>query len=225
MTGEGPLTVVIADDEAVVRAGLRLILEAQPDLSVVGEAGDGAQAVRVAGETSPDVVLMDIRMPGMDGIEATRRLADRSRVLILTTYDLDENLYLAVQAGASGFLLKTSAPEDLVHGVRVVARGDALVEPVVLRRLLDDFVRRPPPGIELPTIVASLSERERDVLTLLAAGLSNAEIAARLYVSEGTAKTHVAHVLAKLRVRDRVQAVVLAYESGFVRPGESRNGP
>lgn len=221
MNGSGPIRIVIADDEAIVRRGLRLTLDAQPDLSVVAEAANGDEAVRVVAEHEPDVALVDIRMPVLDGIEVTRRIAARTKVLILTTYDLDENLYRAIRAGARGFLLKTAPPEDLLHGVRVVARGDALVASGILRRLIDEFVSRPPPGAEdhVPPAVARLSEREREVLRLLAQGLSNAEIGERLFVSEGTTKTHVANVLTKLGVRDRVQAVILAYESGFVRPG------
>lgn len=217
-----PLRVIIADDEAIVRRGLRLMLEAEPDLEVVGEATDGAEAVRLAGAGPVDVVLMDIRMPGLDGIEATRLIGSRAHVLVLTTYDLDQNLYLALRAGACGFLLKTAPPEELVHAVRVVARGDALVEATVLRRLLDAFVKRPPPGVERQ--LPGLSEHERDVLRLMAVGRSNAEIAATLFISEGTTKTHVASILAKLGARDRVQAVIAAYESGFVVPGQT-SGP
>jgi DNA-binding NarL/FixJ family response regulator len=216
-----PITVVIADDESLVRHGLRLILSNADGIEVVAEAADGAVAIRKASETTPDVVLMDVRMPILDGIEATRRIvaAGRARVLILTTYDLDENLYLALKAGASGFLLKTSPPEDLVHAVRVVARGDALVEPRITKRLLEAFVDRPPPTAGPPPEVADLSDREREVLALIAGGRSNAEIAAELFLSEGTVKTHVARVLSKLGVRDRVQAVVVAFNCGFVRPG------
>lgn len=214
------IRVLIADDEAIIRAGLRLLVSTQADIEVVGEANDGAQAVDLARELWPDVVLMDIRMPVLDGIEATRRItAEGVKVVVLTTFDLDENLYLAIRAGASGFLLKTSAPEDLLHGIRVVARGDALLEPAITRRLLADYVRRPPAGAPSSPTIASLSMREIDVLRLLVAGMSNAEIAARLYLSEGTIKSHVASILAKLGVRDRVQAVIHAYETGFVQPG------
>lgn len=214
------IRVLIADDEAIIRAGLRLLVSTQADIEVVGEANDGAQAVGLARELWPDVVLMDIRMPVLDGIEATRRItAEGVKVVVLTTFDLDENLYLAIRAGASGFLLKTSAPEDLLHGIRVVARGDALLEPAITRRLLADYVRRPPAGAPSSPTIASLSMREIDVLRLLVAGMSNAEIAARLYLSEGTIKSHVASILAKLGVRDRVQAVIHAYETGFVQPG------
>jgi DNA-binding NarL/FixJ family response regulator len=213
--------VVIADDEAIVRHGLRLILDRADGIDVVGEAADGAAAVDVTARVQPHVVLMDVRMPVLDGIEATRRITKGpAHVLVLTTYDLDENLYLALRAGASGFLLKTSPPEDLLHAVRVVARGDALVEPAITRRLLADFVDRPPPvATGVPPAIASLSEREREVLRLLATGRSNGEIAGELVVGEGTIKTHVASILSKLGIRDRVQAVVLAYECGFVRPG------
>ncbi|RHW28319.1 DNA-binding response regulator [Nocardioides immobilis] len=213
------IRVVIADDEAIVRHGLRLILDSQDDLEVVGEAADGVEAVRLVRQGDVDVVLMDLRMPHLGGIEATRLVADHARVLVLTTYDLDDNLYRAVQAGACGFLLKTSPPEDLVHAVRVVARGDALLEPIMLTRLLQEFVRQPPPGTAVPEPFLTLSDRELDVLRLVAVGLTNAEIAARLHVSAGTVKTHVASILAKLGVRDRIQAVVACYESGFVRPG------
>ena len=214
------IRVLIAVGEAIIRAGLRLLVSTQADIEVVGEANDGAQAVGLARELWPDVVLMDIRMPVLDGIEATRRItAEGVKVVVLTTFDLDENLYLAIRAGASGFLLKTSAPEDLLHGIRVVARGDALLEPAITRRLLADCVRRPPAGAPSSPTIASLSMREIDVLRLLVAGMSNAEIAARLYLSEGTIKSHVASILAKLGVRDRVQAVIHAYETGFVQPG------
>ena len=214
--------VLLVDDQALVRTGFRLILELEPDMEVVGEAADGAQCLRLTASQHPDVVLMDIRMPTMDGIEATRRLAASGspvRVLVLTTFDLDEYVYDAVRAGASGFLLKDVPREELVAGVRIVARGDSLLAPAVTKRLLERFVRLPSPVTGVPAALASLSERELEVFALVAKGLSNAEIAARLVVGEATVKTHVAKVLAKLGLRDRVQVVVLAYESGFVQPG------
>jgi DNA-binding NarL/FixJ family response regulator len=217
------IKVLIADDQALVRAGFRMIIEAREDLEVVGEATDGDQAIRLAGQTRPDVVLMDVRMPGTDGLTATARLTaapDPPRVIILTTYDLDEPLYAALRAGASGFLLKDVRPADLVEAIRVVARGEALLAPSVTRRLLDRFVATDlVPAAE--GVLAQLTEREREVLTLLARGASNAEIAARLVVSETTIKTHVSAVLRKLGVRDRVQAVVVAYDLGLVRPRSS----
>ena len=205
-----------------MRGGFRMILDAHDDIEVVGEAIDGRDAVEQYGRTAPDVVVMDVRMPAMDGIEATRRLtvADPpARVLILTTFDLDEYVYEALRAGASGFLLKDCPPEELVAAVRVVAAGEALIAPSVTRRLIEEFARRPqrpaaPDGLD------ELTEREREVLVLMARGRSNAEIAAGLFVAETTVKTHVGHVLAKLRLRDRAQAVVVAYESGLVHPGE-----
>ena len=215
------IRVLIADDQALVRGGFRLILEAQKDIEVVGEAEDGEDALAQARDLRPDIVLMDIRMPKMDGLEATRRLVSangESRVLVLTTLDADEYVYEAMKAGASGFLLKDVRPEQLADAVRVVASGDALLAPVITRRLIEDFVRRPPPGSGPPTEVTELSERELDVLKLIAQGLSNAEIAAALFLSEATIKTHVTHILAKLRLRDRVQAVVLSYECGLVQP-------
>jgi DNA-binding NarL/FixJ family response regulator len=217
------IRIVLADDQAVVRGGLKMILGGQDDLEVVGEAGDGDEAIGRVRELRPDVALMDIRMPGLDGIEATRRICadpvSSTRVLVLTTYDLDEYLYEAMRAGASGFLLKTADPADLVAGVRTVARGDALVAPEITRRLLEEFTSGPRPGADRPDGLEELTERELEVLRLMARGLSNAEIAAELFLSAGTVKTHVAHVLAKLDLRDRVQAVVAAYESGLVRPG------
>ena len=212
------LRVLVADDEAITRRGLRMILDHADGLEVVGEAADGAEAVRLARERGPDVVLMDIRMPGMDGLAATEPVVRAgAKVLILTTYDVDENIYRAFRAGASGFLLKTAHPEDLVHAVRVVARGDALLEPGISRRLIERFVAAPTDRPE-PAWASRLTEREREVLLLMARGLSNAEIAAEVHLSEATVKTHVAGVLAKLGVRDRLQAVVAAYDSGFVRP-------
>jgi DNA-binding NarL/FixJ family response regulator len=217
------ISVVLADDQALVRGGFRMILEAQADLEVVGEAEDGVEAVDAVRELRPDVVLMDVRMPTLDGIAATRRIVEESlptRVLVLTTFDHDDVVYDAMRAGASGFLIKTVPPAKLVDGVRTVADGDALLAPTITRRLVEDFVKRPPPGQTLPDAVADLTERERDVLLLIARGLSNAEIAARLFVSDATVKTHVNRLLSKLDLRDRVQAVVLAYECGLVRPGE-----
>jgi DNA-binding NarL/FixJ family response regulator len=219
------IRVLIADDQALVRGGFRLILEAQNDIEVVGEANDGREALALARELTPDVVLMDIRMPELDGIEATRRLVadgDAPRVLMLTTFGEDEYVYDAMKSGASGFLLKDIRPEQLAEAVRVAAAGDALLAPAITRRLIEEFVRRPPPGSGLPAELADLTERELEVLKLIARGRSNAEIASELYVSEATVKTHVTHVLTKLDVRDRVQAVVLAYESGLVQAGNER---
>jgi DNA-binding NarL/FixJ family response regulator len=212
--------VLIVDDQALVRGGFRAILAAQPDLDVVGEAGSGAQAVDCVRALQPDVALVDVRMPGVDGIEATRRITASGascRVLMLTTFDLDEYVYDAFRAGASGFLLKNVAPEDLVAAVRAVHSGDALLAPDITRRLIERFVTGPKPA-EDPRL-ATLSDREREVFRLVAHGLSNSEIAAALLVSHGTVKTHIGRMLAKLGLRDRVQAVVLAYESGLVRPG------
>ncbi len=220
-----PIRVLVADDQPLIRAGFRAIVDDEPDLSVVGEAWDGEGAVRLAGSLQPDVVLMDVRMPHLNGIEATRRIVaegDRSpRVLILTTFDLDEYVYDGLRAGASGFLLKDVPPDDLVAAIRIVANGDAIVAPAITRRLLDRFAAKLPsgPGEPAPRAVTTLTEREREVLVLVARGLSNAEIARELFVGEATVKTHVGNVLAKLGVRDRVQAVVFAYESGVVRPG------
>ena len=220
------LGVLIVDDQALVRAGFRMILEAEEDMEVVGEAADGQEAVTEARRLRPDVVLMDVRMPDVDGIEATRRLLaeDRSavKVVMLTTFDMDEYVYDALRAGASGFLLKDVPPEQLVDGIRAVAKGDALLAPSVTRRVIEEFVRRPPASVRtLPPKIEELTARELEVLKLIARGLSNAEIATELFVSETTVKTHVAHVLMKLGLRDRVQAVVAAYESGLVEPGES----
>jgi DNA-binding NarL/FixJ family response regulator len=218
------LGVLIADDQALMRAGFRMILDAEPDLEVVGEAADGREAVAEAGRLRPDVVLMDVRMPEMDGIEATRRLLDGNgdtKVVMLTTFDMDEYVYEALRAGASGFLVKDVPPEQLVAGIRAVASGESLLAPSVTRRLIQQFVRRPPDAIRTPPPeVSRLTAREVDVLRMMARGLSNAEIATESFVSETTIKTHVAHLLSKLGVRDRVQAVVFAYEAGVVLPGD-----
>jgi DNA-binding NarL/FixJ family response regulator len=218
------LGVLIADDQALMRAGFRMILEAEPDLEVVGEATNGHEAVTEAGRLRPDVVLMDVRMPEMDGIEATRRLLDGNddtKVVMLTTFDMDEYVYEALRAGASGFLVKDVPPEQLVAGIRAVASGDALLAPTITRRLIQEFVRRPPDAVRPASPELSrLTAREVEVLEMMARGLSNGEIATELFVSETTVKTHVAHILAKIGVRDRVQAVVFAYESGAVLPGE-----
>jgi DNA-binding NarL/FixJ family response regulator len=215
------IRVLLADDQELVRSGFRLILELADGIEIAGEAADGQEAVRLAKELQPDVVLMDVRMPKLDGIEATRRLRQAglaARVLVLTTFDLDEYVYDALRAGASGFLLKDAPREQLVNAVQTVARGEALLAPAITQRLIERFVARPPAG-ETAAPVAELSPRELEVLRLLARGLSNAEIAATLIVGEATIKTHVARILRKLDVRDRVQAVVLAYESGLVQPG------
>jgi DNA-binding NarL/FixJ family response regulator len=216
------ISVLLADDQKLVRGGFRMILRAEPDIEVAGEAGDGAEAVALARELHPDVVLMDVRMPNVDGIEATRRIVDGAddspRVLVLTTFDLDEYVYEALRAGASGFLLKDAPEEQLVAGIRIVADGGSLFAPAVTRRLIERFAGAPPR--QPPPALAELTPRELEVLRLLARGLSNAEIAAQLVLSEHTAKTHVAHILGKLGLRDRVQAVVRAYESGIVRAGD-----
>jgi DNA-binding NarL/FixJ family response regulator len=217
--------VLIVDDQTLVRTGFRMILEAEPDIEVVGEAGDGAEAIEEVLRLEPDVVLMDVRMPELDGIEATRRLlsdgASATKVVMLTTFDMDEYVYDALQAGASGFLLKDVPPEQLIDGIRAVANGDALLAPSITRRLIEEFVRAAPARNDPPAGLEELTAREVEVLRLIARGFSNAEIAKELFVSETTVKTHVAHVLMKLNVRDRVQAVVLAYESGIVQPGAS----
>jgi DNA-binding NarL/FixJ family response regulator len=218
------IRVLIADDQTLVRAGFRMVVEARDDLDVVGEAADGAEAVALAAELHPDVVLMDVRMPVMDGIEATRRITAldgerRPRILILTTFDLDQYVYDALRAGAAGFLLKDVPPQELVAGIRTVAGGEALLAPSVTRRLIERFVGLPAPRRADPGVLAELSAREQEVLRLLARGLSNQQIADTLVVSTTTVKSHVARVLMKLGLHDRTQAVVLAYETGFVTPG------
>jgi DNA-binding NarL/FixJ family response regulator len=216
--------VLIADDQALVRGGFRMILEAKEDMEVVGEAGDGAEAVALVERLQPDVVLMDVRMPDVDGIEATRRIAasgSSARIVILTTYDVDEYVFAALRAGASGFLLKDVRPPELTEAIRVVARGDALLAPGVTRRLLDRFAGVLPDDSARPADLDELTEREVEVLRFVALALSNAEIAARLVLSEATVKTHVSSVLRKLGLRDRVQAVVFAYDVGLVRPRSS----
>ena len=220
------IAVLLADDQPLLRMGFRMILEAQPDMTVAGEAADGAQAVEQTAALAPDVVLMDVRMPGTDGIEATRKIVAAgaaARVLILTTFDLDEYAFAALRAGASGFLLKDAPPDDLLSGIRAVAGGEAVVAPSVTRRLLDAYAHRLPGGRAPATRAARLdplTEREREVLLAVAGGLSNAEIAARLVVSEATVKTHVGRILTKLGLRDRVQAVILAYETGLVQASQ-----
>jgi DNA-binding NarL/FixJ family response regulator len=216
--------VVVADDQALVRAGFRVLVDSAPDLEVVGEAADGAEAVDVVLRELPDVVLMDVRMPQVDGVEATRRITGHEgtggvRVLILTTFDLDDYVYAALRAGASGFLLKDTRPADLLSAIRVLATGEALLAPSITRRLIAEFARRPESDRPSPTALSELTEREREVLALVARGLSNAEVAARLFVSAATVKTHVSHVLMKLEARDRAQLVMVAYETGLVVPG------
>jgi len=216
--------VVLADDQALVRGGFRMILDARDDIEVVGEAADGAEAVELVTRLAPDVVLMDVRMPGVGGIEATRRIVasgSATRVVMVTTYDLDEYVFSALDAGASGFMLKDIRPEELADAVRVVARGDALLAPSVTRRLLDRFAAMIPRPAAPTDALADLTAREAEVLRLVALALSNSEIAAHLHLTEATVKTHVSSVLRKLGLRDRVQAVVLAYEAGLVRPGSS----
>ncbi|HEY2576079.1 MAG TPA: response regulator transcription factor [Streptosporangiaceae bacterium] len=224
------IRVLLADDQALIRAGFRLILDTADDIEVVGEATDGAEAVRLARTERADIVLMDIRMPNVDGLEATRQIAADDdlagvKVVILTTFESDEYVYQALHAGASGFLVKDTEPAELLQAVRVAARGDALLSPSVTRRLITDIASRPQrprtPGVEL----TALTEREREVLTLVAAGLSNDEIAARLFLSPLTAKTHVSRIMTKLNARDRAQLVVMAYESGLVTPGERAQTP
>jgi DNA-binding NarL/FixJ family response regulator len=215
-------SVVLADDQELVRGGLRLMLEAR-GIQVLGEAAHGRAAVALARTHDPDVVLMDVRMPVMDGIAATAAIVEaglRSRVLVLTTYDLDDYVYRALRAGAAGFMLKATAPDRLADGVRLVAAGEALLAPGLTRRLIEEHIRRPPPSVGVPPALRGLTDREREVLLLIAGGLSNDEIAAALVVTDATVKTHINRILAKLGLRGRVQAVVLAYECGLVRPGD-----
>ena len=227
------ISILLVDDQPMLRLGFRLVLDAQDDMQVIGEAGDGAAALRLVQAKHPDVVLMDVRMPGMDGIEATRQIvagASSTRVLILTTFDLDEYAYAGLRAGASGFLLKDVPPNDLLSAIRAVASGDAVVAPAITRRLLDAFLPHLPdpggtPETALPPEVHDLTAREREILTEVAAGLSNAEIAERLFLAEATVKTHVGRMLNKLGLRDRVQAVVYAYEHGLVRPQSRPSTP
>ena len=223
-----PIRVLVVDDQELVRLGFCVILDAADGITVVGEAANGEAAVSQVAEHEPDVVLMDIRMPGMDGLEATRRITGgpdaAPKVVMLTTFDLDDYVYEALRAGASGFLLKDSPRHDLIAAVRAAAAGDALLAPSVTRRLIEQFARRPPETSPSPSQLASLTARERDVLLLLARGHSNAEIATVLFVSEATVKTHVGNLLGKLGLRDRVQAVILAYETGLVVPGEPAGG-
>ncbi len=218
------IRVLVVDDQALVRAGFRVLLEAAHDIEVVGEAEDGEAAVRMTAELTPDVILMDIRMPGVDGLEATRRILESAeenapRVLVLTTFDADEYVYEALRVGASGFLLKDTDPEQLVDGVRVVASGEALLSPSITRKLIREFASRPEIRRAHPDALSALTEREREILTLVAQGLSNDEIAAALFISPATSKTHVSRVMMKLHARDRAQLVVMAYESGLVVPG------
>jgi DNA-binding NarL/FixJ family response regulator len=216
------ISVLLADDQDLVREGLRMILDADAGLSVVGEARTGVEAITRTRELDPDVVLMDIRMPELDGIEATRRLVGagvRARIVMLTTFDLDEYVYRAMSAGATGFLLKDASREQLTVAVRAAATGDAMLAPAVTKRMLEEFCRRPAPDVKPPEAVSRLSQRERDVLLLVARGMSNAEIARELYLGETTVKSHLARTFAKLDLRDRVQAVVYAYENGLLTPG------
>jgi DNA-binding NarL/FixJ family response regulator len=217
------IRVLVADDQTAVRAGFAALIAAEDEMEIAGQAGNGREALELARRTLPDVVLMDIRMPLLDGLEATRLICTdntltRSRVLVLTTFDLDEYVYTALRAGASGFLLKDAGPSELLHAIRVVAAGDALLAPSITKRLIAEFAARPDPR-QPPAQLADLTEREREILRLVAAGLSNAEIATRLVISPLTAKTHVSHILGKLNCRDRAQLVTLAYESGLVTPG------
>jgi DNA-binding NarL/FixJ family response regulator len=228
MSDSSAITILLVDDQPMLRMGYRMVLDAQPDLRVIGEAEDGDEAIEQTARLDPDVVLMDVRMPGLDGVQATERIVasgSRSKILILTTFDLDEYAYGALRAGASGFLLKDTPPPDMLSGIRAVATGDAVVAPSVTRRLLSEFAHHlpgpdQPPGQDDPR-VESLTPRERELLVEVARGLSNAEIAERLVVSEATVKTHVGRILSKLGLRDRVQIVVFAYETGLVRPTRS----
>jgi len=218
----GVISVVIVDDQDLVREGLRMLLQAEPDLRVTGEAGDGRQALAEVRRVDPDVVIMDVRMPELDGIQAAAQLVSngcRARILMLTTFDLDEYVYRAMKAGASGFLLKDASRGQLAEAIRTVHQGDALLAPAITKRLIEEFCRGPAPGANGSAL--GLSDRELEVCRLVARGLSNGEIAAKLYVSEATVKTHVAHVLSRLGLRDRVQITVFAYEHGIVRPGRS----
>lgn len=222
------IRVLLADDQAVVRAGLRTILESQPDIQVIGEAADGAEALALAAALGPDVVMMDIRMPVLDGIKATRRLTESPasvRVLVLTTYGLDEYVYEALRAGAAGFLLKTDPPGRIIDAVRIVDAGDALLGPHTTRRLIERFLASPPPHAPRPAALDTLTDRELQVMREVARGLTNREIAARLYIGDGTVKTHVARILTKLGLRDRVQVVVYAYEHGITHPGDGEPSP
>ena len=227
MTSPGPIRVLVVDDQELVRTGFCVILEGADGITVVAEAANGAEAVRAAAEHQPDVILMDVRMPEMNGIEATTRLVQagsRARILMLTTFNLDEYVYHALKAGASGFLLKDATRERLTSAVRAAAAGETLLAPAITRRLIEDFCRGPAPGAAAGPSAGRLSERELDVVRLVAQGLSNAEIAARLHLSEATVKSHIARILAKLGLRDRVQVAVFAYENGIVRPGRSVPG-
>ncbi|MEL6893709.1 MAG: response regulator transcription factor [Actinomycetota bacterium] len=223
------IRVAIIDDQALMRDAFTMILDSQPDLDVIGDAGDGRAGLELCRRTNPDVALMDVRMPEMDGIEATRHITDDpaldTKVLVLTTFDLDEYVYGAVRAGASGFLLKDTPAKELAAAVRVIAEGNALLGPTVTKRLIEEFANRPEPGAAKAVLPEELTEREHEALRLLARGMSNREIAAEMFVGEATAKTHVSRLLTKLGVRDRVQAVVLAYEAGIVTPGASTETP
>ena len=222
------ISVLIADDQDLIRKGLRMLLEAEPDLLVAGEAGDGSQALAQARRLDPDVILMDVRMPGLDGIQATTQLAQggsRAKILMLTTFNLDEYVYHAMKAGASGFLLKDATREQLTGAIRAVWAGETLLAPAITRRLIEDFCRGPEPGAQADGAPGGVSEREREVVRLIAAGLSNAEIAASLYLSEATIKSHITRILARLDLRDRVQIAVYAYENGIVRPGHGTPPP